>query len=285
MYKKRKLQLCTLLSFFCLTSGTMAADQITNIEAVSQVFGDGEKLSSVILHYDAPIDAASVTTDDYSVLGRTITNAYVSGLDTIGKGAAQGPYVVVELEPLPMSDNMADPHPEDRGKKRPMGEGGPQLGSHGNPQPLPQVTAQISQVGLVKSVDGRLYGPTERLTGSQTNQLVVKDFKQGEMISPNTPVILMESKRYYYDIYVNEKQAALLHEGEVIMGTAIANGQDVKGSIRLKTQAPGFADMKMTREKGQADLTAFQLRIYTDPDQDILPGMTVEVQDDQFAKR
>jgi HlyD family secretion protein len=33
----------------------------------------------------------------------------------------------------------------------------------------------------------------------------------------------------------------------------------------------------MTREKGQADLTSFQMRIYLEPTEEILPGMTMGV--------
>jgi HlyD family secretion protein len=54
---------------------------------------------------------------------------------------------------------------------------------------------------------------------------------------------------------------------------------------RLITQAPGFADLKMSREKGQADLSAFQIRIYTDPGQGAIPGMTIEVKDNEFNQR
>lgn len=42
------------------------------------------------------------------------------------------------------------------------------------------------------------------------------------MISPNTPVILLESKRYYYDIYINETQAVNLYEGKTVTGHTIA---------------------------------------------------------------
>lgn len=35
--------------------------------------------------------------------------------------------------------------------------------------------------------------------------------------------------------------------------------------------------LKMTREKGQSDLTAFQVRIYTDPVEGVIPGMTIGV--------
>ena len=109
--------------------------------------------------------------------------------------------------------------------------------------------------------------------------------KQGEMVSPNTPVVLLESKRYYYDIYVSEEQAAHLKQGDEITGTSVAGDQKVKGTIRLLTQAPGFADLKQSREKGQADLSAFQVRIYTEPQENILPGMTIGVTDDEFVEK
>lgn len=109
--------------------------------------------------------------------------------------------------------------------------------------------------------------------------------KQGEMVAANTPVLLLESKRYYYDLYISEEQAALLSEGAQITGRTVATEQAVPGTIRLITVAPGFADLKMTREKGQADLSAFQVRVYTQPQAGLLPGMTIEVTEDAYAAR
>jgi HlyD family secretion protein len=109
--------------------------------------------------------------------------------------------------------------------------------------------------------------------------------KQGEMISPNTPVVLLESKRYYYDIYVSEEQAAKMGEGAQITGTTIATDKKAVGTVRFITAAPGFADLKMSRERGQADLASFQVRIYTEPMEGLLPGMTIEVNEDEFLKK
>ncbi|MDR3590682.1 MAG: biotin/lipoyl-binding protein [Negativicutes bacterium] len=109
--------------------------------------------------------------------------------------------------------------------------------------------------------------------------------KAGEMVSANAPVILLESKRYYYDIYLDEQQAARLNAGDEIAGRAVAGNKTVTGSIRFITAAPGFADLKMSREKGQADLAAFQVRIYVKPEENLLPGMTIEVNKDAFLKR
>lgn len=109
--------------------------------------------------------------------------------------------------------------------------------------------------------------------------------KEGEMISPSTPVVLLESNRSYYDIYVSEEQAAGLAEGTEVTGVTVAGEKEVRGTVRLLTQAPGFADLKQSREKGQADLTAFQVRIYIEPQDGILPGMTIGVRASEFAKR
>lgn len=109
--------------------------------------------------------------------------------------------------------------------------------------------------------------------------------KEGEMISHSTPVVLLESSRSYYDIYVSEKQAAHLAEGKVITGTTVAGEKEVTGTIRLLAQAPGFADLKNSREKGQSDLSAFQVRIYIDKQEGVIPGMTIEVKDSEFTKR
>lgn len=101
--------------------------------------------------------------------------------------------------------------------------------------------------------------------------------KQGEMVNANTPVVLMETSNCYYDIYVSEKELDKYKEGDEIAGTTVAGKKKVNGTIRLLTQAPGFADLKMTREKGQGDLTAFQMRIYIEPAEGVIPGMTIGV--------
>ncbi|MBR4641401.1 MAG: biotin/lipoyl-binding protein [Selenomonadaceae bacterium] len=102
--------------------------------------------------------------------------------------------------------------------------------------------------------------------------------KQGEMISPNVPVILLETRRIYYDIYLSEEQAVNLREGDEIICKTVAGDKAVRGTIRLLTQAPGFADLRQSREKGQADLSAFQVRIYIDEPEKILAGQTVTVE-------
>ena len=101
--------------------------------------------------------------------------------------------------------------------------------------------------------------------------------KEGEMVQAGTPVVLLESNRSYYDVYLSEEQASGLAEGDEITGVTVAGKKEVKGTIQLLTQAPGFADLKQSREKGQADLSAFQVRIYIEPTDGVVPGMTIGV--------
>ena len=127
----------------------------------------------------------------------------------------------------------------------------------------------------------------ERLTlrAPENGKILKIIAKTGEMVAPNAPVILLESKRFYYDIYLDEKQASGLKTGDEIAGNVVANKKGVNGIIRLITAAPGFADLKMSREKGQGDLATFQVRIYVDTEEYLLPGMTIEVKKDAFIKR
>ena len=181
--------------FLCLSVGHMqayAAEQdsvaagAVNMEdkplvaAISEVFGDGEHLSAVILAYDKPILGSSVSSDDFQVTDRLIENAYVSQLPEKGnKGEAAGKYIVLELEPLPLVEQGVEAHSaKDRAEREEKGFHGPTLGSHGNPQPLVPVRAEVRQKGLVKAEDGTLYPPIEKLSSSHTCQLLIENFVQ-----------------------------------------------------------------------------------------------------------
>lgn len=109
--------------------------------------------------------------------------------------------------------------------------------------------------------------------------------KEGEMVSANTPVILLESDRYYYDIYINEEEKGNLKEGDRLTGHTVAGNIKVPGTVRLAARASGFADFKMSREKSSADLTVFQIRTYIDRVPGVILGMTIEVDRHEFAGR
>ena len=89
--------------------------------------------------------------------------------------------------------------------------------------------------------------------------------------------MLLESERLYFDIYVAENKVKGFQEGAKVTCWAPALNQDVRGTVLSVTAAPDFADLKMVRERGQADLTLFKVRINVEPAEGLLTGMTLEV--------
>lgn len=140
-----------------------------------------------------------------------------------------------------------------------------------------QLAVSLTQLNINK---GRLV-----LRAPEDGKILKVIAKEGEMVSAGTPVILLESRRTYYDIYLPETDVHQLHEGDRINGYTIAGGKRVPGTIRLIARAEGFADYKLSREKSSADITSFQVRIYTDPVEGLLPGMTIEVHRDELTKK
>ena len=161
------------------------AEHIKEVQAVTQVFGDGENLSAVVLEYDKPILSSSVSKDDYTVANRDISKVYVSTKSNLNTANAKipksGKYVIIELMPLAMIDSSVDPHPEDkanRAKRNAMGENGPTLGSRGNPQPLKTFSASVTQTGKIINVNGEIYTEKGEFNSTNTRELLVEDFIQ-----------------------------------------------------------------------------------------------------------
>ena len=82
--------------------------------------------------------------------------------------------------------------------------------------------------------------------------------------------------RYRYKT-VTEGKIVKTGESDVIVGTTVAVKKKVSSTIRLLTKAPGFTDLNQSREKGQSDLSVFQVRIYIDPGSGVFPGQTIGV--------
>lgn len=106
-------------------------------------------------------------------------------------------------------------------------------------------------------------------------------YESGEMVPASSAAVILETDRRYYDIYVSEAQVNRYQEGSEVTGYAVAIDKNVTGEVRIATAAPSFADLRMTREHGTADLTSFKVRIYVKPTEGLLTGMTIEVDHDR----
>lgn len=248
--KNLLLSAAALAAACCLLPGARgwaASPQITGAEAIAEVAGDGEHVSRVVLAYDAPIDAASVTPDDYEVTGRAITRAYpVEGQDPAAAAAKTGSYVVLELAPLPLIDSSVDAHPEDGPieQRNAMGHQGPTLGSHGNPQPLPVMEAQVAQTDFVKTTAGLLCAPSAPRKTAGVRELVVEDFQQATFHDPAQNGAPLAYNLYIPKDYNPEKRYPLV----LFMHDAGAVSPDVKTTLVQGLGAITFASPEWQAE-------------------------------------
>lgn len=143
---------------------------------------------------------------------------------------------------------------------------------------LAQLRAQLAQS---KADLQQLEVNNHRLTllAPEDGKVLQVLYEEGEMVPPGAPAVILETTRKYVDIYVNEKMVNNYLPETSVTGKVIALNKQIHGIVRFATVAPSFADLRTTRERGQADLTSYQVRIYVDDIPHLHTGMTIEVDD------
>jgi len=127
----------------------------------------------------------------------------------------------------------------------------------------------------VKSAEGTEVDVLVPDTG-QISKIVVKP---GDQIVQGMPVAMIQKSAYYMDLYVQESaiQKLAIDQSVKVHFPYLDHPNPVHGVVASVAAAPQFANLRMTRERGQADLSMFLVRISVDASPDLLPGMTAEV--------
>jgi HlyD family secretion protein len=101
--------------------------------------------------------------------------------------------------------------------------------------------------------------------------------------SPGTANV--QSTTFFTDLYIQEGQIGKLKINQSVKVHFPYLNRPIKvdGVVVSIAAAPQFASLRMTRERGQADLSMFLVRISVDSNTDLLPGMTAEVNLDEIA--
>jgi len=109
--------------------------------------------------------------------------------------------------------------------------------------------------------------------------------KPGDQLMQGMPVAVVQKNTYYADLYVQEGEIQKLEVNKSIQVRFpyLKRSAQVDGVVSSISAAPQFASLRMTREKGQADLSMFLVRISVNSNSDLLPGMTAEVDLDEIA--
>ncbi|MFF2090658.1 HlyD family efflux transporter periplasmic adaptor subunit [Paenibacillus sp. NPDC058174] len=107
----------------------------------------------------------------------------------------------------------------------------------------------------------------------------------GDDVAQGMPLAVVQKTAYYTDIYVQESQIQKLqlNQSVKVHFPNVKKTDDAEGVIASIAAAPQFASLRMSREKGQADLSMYLVRVAIASDAKLMPGMTAEVDLDEIA--
>lgn len=152
-------------------------DHIRSLSSVTEVFGDGQRLTAAIVEYDAAIRDAGLSDAGFTVTGRTIHRVYANDRPAKTGTGKDGRFVVLELDPAEDNASVYDAQ-------------GPVLR---------QGSITVAQSGRVQTVAGTWYPPTARpIANTRQVNLVVDDFLQLRFEDPETGLFLT------YNLFVPE---------------------------------------------------------------------------------
>lgn len=170
MRSRRRLLAGMAGGALALTGGASCAQApaggVKSATALTEVFGDGQKLTAVALEYAGPVDGATLSPADFKVDGRTVVEVYASTAARPEGRAARGRYVIVAL-------SAADPAAALR-----------QRGPEG-PPPAPGAPPRLSQIRFAPA-KATVRSPGGSIETTQVVNLIVDDFEQHQFRDPKT---------------------------------------------------------------------------------------------------
>jgi len=144
---------------------------VKSVTAITEVFGDGQRISSAAVECDKNIVNSKRSASTFSVEGRTITRVYANNAAAKASQGIDGRYAIIELSE---SDKGASIYVQD----------GPRSTRR-------EVKISVTQAGEITTTDGENYPPDAVATANDKQiNLVVDDFLKLEFMDPKTRKIL-----------------------------------------------------------------------------------------------
>jgi predicted peptidase len=170
------------VSIASFAEGSDVGSHIKSITAITEVYGDGQKISAVAVEYDSAIDNSRLKKTDFAIEGKVVSKVYAASAAAKAPRGADGAFVIVEVDnriqpEAPMTP--AGPGADGGGEPLP-GTGGPKLGEQAKPfAGVAPLSARVTQKGKLTTVTGKtLAAWAAPLVSAKTIDLVVQDFKQ-----------------------------------------------------------------------------------------------------------
>ena len=184
----------SLCAMACLVTAAAAksvsADKgISCVTSVARIFGDGEKVDSVIVSYKKAIDPQSVSADDYEVEGRRIASASVSGKDVTLQLVYENKWDASGGQ-MQMRGGGRRPDGEDKAGGGRPGEGqgaGPRFDSEGSPVDL---SCTVRQLGEVAAHNGTVYTAGSAIRNTRVREPELERFQKKSFTDSGTGITL-----------------------------------------------------------------------------------------------
>ena len=208
---------------------TSATGHVRSATAITQVFGDGQKLIAVAVEYDTDITGSALSTSTFKVTGRTVTKVYPNRSADLAAHGRNGRYVIVELSP---DDKAAALWVTQQGSGTASGSspastssaapgGGPKVGDSTPGGTIVAAKATLTQTGTVTTTGGTRYpASTTGLTTDAVKNLIVDDFRQFTFTDPATKQTLKYNlfipKGYDRDHHKSYPLVLFMHDASVV---------------------------------------------------------------------
>lgn len=150
----KRVLTAAVLTLACTSAAR--AQKLMKATAINEVFGDGAKITTVVLTYDKAVDGLRLSTADFKVDGREVTAVYTCRSATRPNEAVQAsPCVAVKLKTqTEMKPVMPD---EAQGKAKGPVAGRVGMGGNGpkNDKPLGNDSVRVAQVRTIYTDRGK----------------------------------------------------------------------------------------------------------------------------------
>lgn len=168
------------MSSMTFDNESMIISHITSVSAITEVYGDGQKITAAAVEYDKDIADAKLSKSVFTIEGRTITKVYANKEASKASHGCDGKYVIIEMS---TSDNGASI-----------------FAQNGPKSAIVEAKVYVTQTGDIMTTEGKTYtSTTDIITNSKVINLIVDDFKQFEFMDPATGLILN------YNLFIPEK--------------------------------------------------------------------------------
>lgn len=225
-----------LVASFPTLANTGAKPQTAT--AITQVFGDGVRLTAIAVEYSQPVTSGQFDAKDFSVEGRTVTKVFVSNSASLDK-AESGKFVIVQLSPDDANLSLSEMIPMANATVRPKPAGGGKPWVAGD---KPASNLIFHDPTATINADGT------KLATSSVKNLIVDDFQQLTFNDPET------GKSLRYNLYVPKN-----HSDKPLPLVLFMHDAGVTSEFHRATLLQGLGAISWASPKDQAKRPCFVL--------------------------